>query len=522
ARMIPGVVLADEFLYACAQNSIEKIKEAVKDHNLNRVVVASCTPRTHEPLFKEVLREAGLNPYLFDLANIREHSSWVHQDFPDEATGKAKDLVSMAVARARLLEPLFTSFSEIDHIALVVGGGLAGMTAALSLAEQGFSVHLVEREQELGCNYRQVLIPLESENPALFLENLVSQVLRHPDITVHTETEVAESAGYKGNYRTTLKKGDSLTQVRHGALIIATGAREMTPKEYLYGEHDHVITQTEFEERLAREDVPASVVMIQCVGSRDQEHPYCSRICCTQAVKNALHLKQLKPEAKVYVFYRDMRTYGFREKFYKKAREAGVLFIRYDPDRKPRVCPGASGLRVQALDPTIGRQVVIEADLVVLSVGIEPNDNEYLSKVFKLPLTADGFFSEAHLKLRPVDFAVDGTYLAGLAHWPKLAPEAVAQAKAAAMRAVTLLSRDRIESEAIIAAVRERICSGCGLCVASCPYQARCIDEEKNVAAVREILCQGCGACVVACPNGATIQRGFDKTQIMAVLDAVV
>ncbi|GFP34632.1 hypothetical protein HKBW3S43_00425 [Candidatus Hakubella thermalkaliphila] len=522
ARMIPGVVLADEFLYACAQDSIEKIKEAVKDHNLNRVVVASCTPRTHEPLFKEVLREAGLNPYLFELANIREHSSWVHQDFPDEATSKAEDLVSMAVARARLLEPLFTSFSEIDHIALVVGGGLAGMTAALSLAEQGFSVHLVEREQELGGNYRQVLIPLESENPALFLENLVSQVLRHPDITVHTETEVAESAGYKGNYRTTLKKGDRLTQVRHGALIIATGAREMTPKEYLYGEHDHVITQTEFEERLAREDVPDSVVMIQCVGSRDQEHPYCSRICCTQAVKNALHLKQLKPEAKVYVFYRDMRTYGFREKFYKKAREAGVLFIRYDPDRKPRVCPGASGLRVQALDPTIGRQVVIQADLVVLSVGIEPNDNEYLSKVFKLPLTADGFFSEAHLKLRPVDFAVDGTYLAGLAHWPKLAPEAVAQAKAAAMRAVTLLSRDRIESEAIIAAVRERICSGCGLCVASCPYQARYIDEEKNVAAVREILCQGCGACVVACPNGATIQRGFDKTQIMAVLDAVV
>ncbi|MEW6243410.1 MAG: NAD(P)-binding protein [Bacillota bacterium] len=519
ACAIPGVVHADEFLYACAQDSIEKIKERIKEYGLNRVVVASCTPRTHEALFRDTLREAGLNMFLFELASIREHSSWVHRDYPVEATAKAKTLVSMAVAKARLLEPLYTVFSEIEHTALVVGGGITGMTAALSLARQGFSVHLVEKEAELGGNYRHVKIALSGENPGAYLEELIGAVMSCPDIRVYTSTEVADSVGYKGNYKTTLRSVHETLEVRHGAVVIATGATEMTPKEYGYGESDRVITQRELEEMLAKGFVPQSVAMIQCVGSRDDDHPYCSRICCTNAVKNALYIKSKRPDAKVYVFYRDMRTYGFREKYYRQAREAGVLFIRYDPDEKPRVSPRDDGVVLTAQDPAIGREVRLSVEYLVLSTGVAAGANEHLARVFKLPLNQDGFFSEAHMKLRPVDFAADGIYLAGLAHSPKLAPESVAQAKAAAIRAVTLLSKDRIESEATIAAVRERICSACGVCVSACPYEARCIDEERNVAAVREVLCQGCGACVAACPNGASVQRGFDKSQIMAMLD---
>lgn len=518
------VVYTQEFLFTCAQDSVEKIKELIDQHNLNRVVVASCTPRTHAPLFQEALREAGLNPYLYEHVNIREHSSWVHRDRPKEATAKAKELIRMAVAKVRLLKPVTLSYSDINRQALVVGGGLAGMTASLSLAEQGFNVYLVEKDEQLGGRFKGVHYTLDGTDPIKLLLELMRKVEDNPLIEVMTGSVVVEAGGYPGNYRTVVQTGGKRRELTYGAVVLATGATEVKPDEYLYGSHPAVVTQSQFEERIGRGDLGGltNVVMIQCVGSREEGRPYCSRICCTHAVKNALKIKELNPNINVYVLYRDMRVYGLREKYYTEARRQGVIFIRYNPEEKPVARESGNGLEVIVKDPILGQKLLINTDQLVLSIGVKAGkDNEQLSRLFKVPLNADGFFLEAHMKLRPVDFSADGMYLCGLAHSPKLGGETILQANAAAMRAVTLLGKERLENVAITAVVNKRRCKGCGICVKACSYNARRLDPFSKVALVEDALCQGCGACVAACPSGATQQYGFEKEQILAALGAV-
>ena len=526
AKTLRGVVFAEEFLFACAQDSLARIKRRIKGQKLNRVVVASCTPRTHAQLFQNAMREAGLNIYLYEHVNIREHSSWVHRDKGQEATAKAKDLLRMSVAKARLLEPVATTFTDINRQVLVVGGGAAGMATSLSLAEQGFEVFLVEKTDQLGGRLKDLHYTIEGLDADTLLADMVAKVMNNSRINVYTGSKVAEVGGYPGNYRTKLNVAGEIKEIEHGSAIIATGAREVRSTAYLYGENPGVITQTELEDRLNRGEVKdvKNVVMIQCVGSRDEERPYCSRICCTHAVKNALKIKELYPEANVYVLYRDLRVYGTREKYYTAAREKGVTFIRYEPDNPPVVSSGpGKTVEVKVKDLILGYTLVIDADWLVLSTGVMPGeDNEKLSQLFKVPLTADGFLLEAHMKLRPVDFAADGMYLCGLAHSPKLLDESIVQANAAAMRAVTLLAKDSIENVAITAYVDEDLCTGCGLCVKACSYNARFIDEYTGVAGVTDVLCQGCGACVVACPSGATQQKGFEKSQMMAMIKAAL
>ncbi len=526
ARHLPGVAYAEHNLYTCSQDTQKKITETVRELGLNRVVVASCTPRTHEPLFQDTIREAGLNPYLFEMTNIREQDSWVHKGDPAVATAKAKNLVSMAVAKAQRLRPIYRPSIEIEHGALVIGGGLAGMTAALTLADQGFPVILIEREKELGGNLSHIHRTLSGNDPQALLKDLVSRVRAHPDIRVCTDTALLEVGGYVGRFQSRLHHADEgrVEEVQHGAIVVATGAEGYTPREgeYLYGKHRGVVTQRELEEGLAAgEGLPAgaSIVMIQCVGSRNDEHPYCSRICCGVAVKNALRIKEQDPATHVTVLYRDIRTYGFQEERYEEARRRGIVFLEYEAEKPPQVGAADGRLQVRVESPGQGL-LTLPADRVVLSTGIVPRaDNAVLAQMLKVPLTQDQFFLEAHVKLRPLDFAADGIYLCGLAHSPKPIEDTIAQAQGAAVRAATLLSKDRLEAQAIVAQVNERLCKGCGMCVTVCPYSARQMNEEKHIAEVIEVLCQGCGACAVTCPSGATQHLGFEKVQIYAMID---
>jgi heterodisulfide reductase subunit A-like polyferredoxin len=532
ARTLPDVVFVDENLFTCSQDTQHKIKTAIEEHKLNRVVVASCTPRTHEPLFQETMREAGLNPHLFEMANIRDQCSWTHMQEPKRATAKARSLVEMAVAKAGLLEPLKTVVLPVTQKALVLGGGLAGMVSALSIAEQGFDVTLVERERELGGNARNLRYSLEGADVKAYLGSLMARVETHPRIKVYKGATVESIQGYIGNYQTKLKLAgrDYEPEVEHGVVIVATGAREARPKEYLYGEDDRVITQLELEQRIAGADATKlarlkNLVMIQCVGSRDEERPYCSRVCCQDAVKNALKLKELNPKVNVYVLCRDVRTYGFLEEYYQRARDLGVVFVRYESDEKPTVEADGDKLLVKVRDITLGATLSINPDLVVLASGIIPHDDAAaVSRMLKIPLNEDGFFLEAHVKLRPVDFATEGVFLAGLAHSPKNIQETVAQAKAAAARAATILARNTYEAGATTAVVNDLVCAGCGICVSVCAYGAPGLIEKdgKTVSRVNEALCKGCGNCVAACPSGAMSHLGFSRRQTRAMLRAAL
>jgi len=573
AQGLDNVVYAETNLYTCSQDTQEKIRDTIKEHNINRLVVASCTPRTHEPLFQDTLRDAGLNRYLFEMTNIRDQCSWVHQREPQEATRKAKDLVRMAVAKARYLEPLEEVSVDLVNRALIIGGGLAGMIAALSLAEQGFESHLVEREPELGGYLRNAYYSLTGDDIRSYLAQTVDRVMSNELIHVHTGAQVQSIEGFVGNFVTEIATTDVETRhavsprvtgeepvtrhpspviVEHGAIIVATGGSELKPDEYLYGKHENVLTQQELEQLIA---APAyagaeskienlkSLVMIQCVGSRCEERPYCSRICCAEAIKNALKLKELNPEINIYIMYRDLRTYGYAEDYYTKARESGVLFIRYDEDNKPEVIVREQGsgardqgkpltpddyplnpLLVSFHDLVLDERLVLQADLVVLSTAVLPADNEELAKMLKVPLTQNGFFLEAHVKLRPVDFATDGIYLCGTAHSPMTVEECISQASGCAARAAVLLSKDSITVAPTVSVVDEELCVGCGLCEIVCQFNAiQVVDTESGRAArVTAASCKGCGTCGASCPQHAITMKHFTDEQLMAQIGALV
>lgn len=520
AATLPNVIYVDENLYTCSQDTQAKIKEIITEHQLNRVIVASCSPRTHEPLFQDTIREAGLNKYLFEMANIRDQCSWVHMSKKAEATEKAKDLVRMAVAKSGLLEPLPEQQLPINKRGLVVGGGAAGMAAALGLAEQGFEVVLVEKEKQLGGTLRNVYYTIHGDDVQQYLQKLIERVQDHPLIQVVLDAMIIDFGGFKGNFKTGIMSGPGMAyrQIEHGIAIVATGGEEYKPDEYLYGQDKRVLTQQELEGRIARQELDlkdiSDVVMIQCVGSRIPERSYCSRLCCTAAVKNALKIKELHPEARVAIFYRDMRTYGFLEDYYTKARQAGVIFIRYDLDHKPAVTVEKGLLRVSAYDPALDEEVSFYPDLLALSSAIVPRDNEELGTLLKLQRTAESFFLEAHMKLRPVDFATDGIFLCGLAHSPKPLDESLAQAAAAVSRACTLLAHDTITVGGIVASVEPEKCAACLTCVRVCPYGVPFINQE-GAAQIDVARCQGCGSCAAECPGKAIQLCHFRDDQII-------
>ncbi len=554
ATKLPGVVYAEDNLYTCSQDTQEQIKDMIEEHHLNRVIVASCTPRTHEPLFQNTVREAGVNPYLFEMTNIRDQCSWVHMHEPVKATEKAKDLVRMVVAKAYLLEPLKRMPLEVNKSALVVGGGLSGMTAALEIADQGYMVHLVERATDLGGNLRKVKFILDPKSQDHFLdtheklEEIIDRVQKNDKIILHTNSKIKSIGGFVGNFISVVEDNGQEEEIKHGAIVIATGANEFKPEDFLYGQHDHVITQLELEEILAGERGAGSrepngselsplssdlqniqnIVMIQCVGSRNKERPYCSRVCCTNAIKNALKLKELNPNVNIYILYRDIRTYGFREEFYRKSSEAGgVFFIRYEEDQPPELVKNGKKLQLSLTDPVLEDKITLDPDLVVLSTAIIPNeDNEELAKMLKVPMSKDGFFLEAHMKLRPVDFATDGVFLCGLAHSPKFIDEAISQAEGAAARACIVLSQDVIEAEGTVATVNEAMCRGCGMCIEVCPFNAIEFKEfnwfghKLEVASVNEVLCKGCGSCTASCLSGTIQQKKFDDKQILSMVES--
>ncbi|OPX17653.1 4Fe-4S ferredoxin [candidate division WOR-3 bacterium 4484_100] len=531
AKKLPDVVHAEDNLFTCSQDTQEKIKQAINEFKLNRVIVASCSPRTHEPLFQETLREAGLNPHLFEMANIRDQCSWVHMNEPEKATEKAKRLVQMAVAKARLLESLSTVMLPITQKGLVIGAGLAGMVSAISIAQQGFDVVLVERESELGGNLRNLFYTIDGQDVQSYLKDLIEQIENNPRIKVYKNATVKNVDGYIGNFKTTIEiKDGSEVEVEHGVIILATGAKESKPGEYLYGENQNVVTQLELERMITEAEKHKfermkNIVMIQCVGSRNDEHPYCSRVCCQDAIKNAIRLKEIAPKLNVYVLYRDIRAYGYLEEYYQRARELGVIFIRYDTDQKPVVDKQENKLRVRVIEPIIKKKFVITADLVVLAPAIVPQDDALeISKMLKVPLNEDNFFLEAHVKLRPVDFATDGVFFAGLAHAPKNIRETIAQAKAAAARALTILSKKEYESSATIATVDESVCAGCGLCVSTCSYGALELVQKygRMVSAVNRALCKGCGNCSAVCPSGAISHLGYRTVQTSAMVSAAL
>jgi len=523
AKQLKNVVHAEDNLYTCSQDTQVRIREKVKELNLNRVVVASCTPRTHEPLFRETIQEAGLNIYLFEMANIRDQCSWVHMHEPEKATEKAKDLVTAAVSKAQLLRPLKKPVTNVNPSGLVIGGGLSGMTAALELAKQGFNVHLVEKEGELGGHLRHIYYLLGSENPQEMLKSIIRDVNENEKIQVHLNTEIVKVEGYVGNFKTTMRTGENEKQIEHGVIIMATGAAEYKPTEYLYGVNPRVLTQHELEDRLARGQFDAkTVVMIQCVGSRNEARPNCSRICCSQAIKNALKIKELSPETEIYVLYKDIRTYGFKEDYYREAAGKGVLFLRYDDEHEPEVVQENGKLQVLAWEPILKTLVPIETDILALSVALVPNpENKSMAEMLKVSLSKDGFFLEAHMKLRPIDFATDGIFLCGLAHWPKFIEESISQASGAVAKAATILSKKTLEAEGAVAYVNENLCIGCGRCISICPYGAM-EKDEKGLARVTDVLCKGCGNCSVTCPTGAITMEHFTNKQITAMISAVV
>jgi len=556
AKTIPHVIHADHNLYTCSEAGLTAIKESIKEHNLNRVVVASCTPRTHEPLFRAACREASLNPYLFEMANIREHVSWVHPHDPEKATRKAKDIVRMAVAKAALLEPQTEPEVEVKGSSLVIGAGVAGLTAALSMASQGFKVYLIEKEKELGGMARRLykLYPTLADSSEV-VGPLTKDVESHENIEVMTSASLKDISGYVGNFNAVLTGPEGDKEVDVGTVIVAAGSSNYTPPKglYEYGVHDHVITQGELDEKLKKGEIgePERIVMIQCVGARKGEirpsaleafpksdtaellrkilkarkeegWPYCSRICCMNAIKNAILIKEKSPKTDVVVLFGDLRVYKEYEDFYRKARDLEVRFIRHIEEARPEITRTPDGkLQVMAYDALAGLEVKFPADWVVLSTPLIPSKDEImLGRMLKIPIATDGFLMEAHLKLRPVDTNVDGVFIAGTVSGPKDVSESIVSGEAAAARASILMGNGKVRTDAITAVVDEDLCIGCGLCEEICPYGAPRIEDGKSK--IREILCRGCGSCAAECPKRAITMRHYGDNQLLAQVKALL
>jgi len=517
---LPNVVHAERNLYTCSPDTQEKIKKVIKEKNINRVVVASCSPRTHEPLFQNTIREAGLNFYLFSMANIREHCSWVHRSDPEGATAKAKHLVAMAIGKASLQNPIYNVKVEMNQAGIVIGGGIAGMTAALELAKQGFQTYLIEKKSELGGLANKIKFLVRGESPEAHIQSLKSQVTSNDKIKVFLDAKIKELGGSVGKFSAVVTSQGKSDQISAGIIIVATGGEEYQPTEYNYGKDERVLTQSELEERIADKklDNIKNVVMIQCVGSRCEERNYCSRVCCAEALKNAIFLKQHDPAINIYIINKDIRSYGFREFLYWKARELGVKFIRYDAENEPILKYKDDKMGISIYDNILERKLILKPDLLVLSTAIIPNIDEGLTKQLKVPLDENKFFLEAHMKLRPVDFANDGIFLCGLAHSPKFIDETIAQAKAAVSRAATFLSKTEIEVEGIYARPDAELCVGCGLCEAVCPFEAMHLvqTETGRKSENNPANCKGCGTCASSCPQRAISMPHFTDGEIIS------
>jgi heterodisulfide reductase subunit A len=531
ALSLPHVAHAEESLFICSTDAAQRLATSIREKGLNRVVVAACTPRTHEPLFRDTLREAGINQYFYDMANIREHCSWVHSKEKEDATQKAQDIIRMAVARATHLEPLQEFDLPVNKAALVVGGGLAGMTCALSIVDQGHEVYLVEKDSDLGGMARRIHYTLEGLDVQAYMRDLIRKVYQHPLIHVYTDATITSATGYVGNFITRVNSGGRVLEIEHGATILATGADEYKPTEYLYGEDDRVMTQLELEERIAKGEEKVmnsrSMVMIQCVGCRQEDRNYCARICCSHSIKNALKLKEKNPQIDIYILFRDIRTYGFREDYYREAAGREVKFIRYEADNKPKVEAveenGRRVLRVTVNDPILGTEIGIDADSIALAAAIIPSaGRKEVANLFKVTMNPDGFFQEAHVKLRPVDFAAEGVYLCGTAHYPKHITEAVSQAYGAAGRALTLLSHDTVTASGSVCEVDENRCVSCGACISVCTYDAIEFHETPlgKKARVNAVLCKGDGLCNTVCATAAIVLKHYTDEAIMDQIDA--
>lgn len=526
-----GVVYHTDSLYACSQDAITTIRDTIIEQKLNRVVIAACSPRTHEPLFQETLKDAGLNPCLIEMVNIRDQCSWVHAGEPDEATRKSEDLLRMAVAKARRLKPLPSQTVPVTRRAVVIGAGIAGITSALTIAEQGYKVTLLEKEGRLGGKMGLLNHSMSLDDTAATLKKMVADVKKNKNIDVITRAELVQTSGFIGNYSSIIAVGEPEDEQReeytvdHGVIILATGAHENRPDGYLLEESKKVFTQQELEKRLAgraKNRVPDSIIMIQCAGSRGDGLDYCSKVCCNHAVKNALKIKELNPDSEVIVLYRDMRTYGYGEDEYRDARLKGVVFIPYKLDRKPEVYEKGRQLSVRFFDPIMQEEVVVSPDLVALSVGIVPDGTEALSKLLKAPLTGDKFFLEAHVKLRPVEISVGGVFVCGLAHGPKPLDETIAQAQAAAAKATIPLAKGKVSIAPIVSSVKEDECIGCGICVSLCPFatiEMIKVDKKRKARTI-SASCKACGICASHCPTFAITMGGFTNEQIIAQIEA--
>ncbi len=527
AGTLPFVEYISDNLYSCAQDTQETMTQIIKQKNLNRVVVAACTPKTHEPLFQETLTNAGLNKYLFEMCNIRNHDSWVHKNNPDLATAKAKDLVRMAVSKVSLMQPLEEAELEVNQTAMVVGGGIAGMSAAKTLALQGYQTHIIEKGDILGGQALNLFKTASGDDVQKKLSELTGDIQSLDNIEVHLNTEIQHVDGFVGNFKTALANGDGTTNLEHGVAIMATGGSPFSPTEYGYGEDPRILTSLELDRKFMSKDADlqqlTSAVFIQCVGSRETDRPYCSRVCCTHSIDNALELKKINPDMNVYVLYRDIRTYGEREYLYKEARQKGIIFVRYGLESKPRVEIRDGNLKVSVMDHVLNREVEITTDLLTLASAVVPNKSDALAQFFKVPLNDDGFFVEKHAKLGPSEFSTDGVFLCGLAHYPKPIDESIVQGRAAASRAVTLLARKTIHTSGTVAETVPMNCSSCMVCVSVCPYSAPSSIEEgpfTGKTQINPVLCKGCGLCVASCRSGAIKLKGFDNDQIFAQIFA--
>jgi heterodisulfide reductase subunit A2 len=527
AKNLPYVEYVSDNLYSCSQDTQDTITRVIEEQNLNRIVVAACTPRTHDPMFQQTLINAGLNKYLFEMVNIRNHGSWVHKDYPKEATQKAKDMVRMAVYKVALFEPLNEAKLEIDQNALIIGGGISGMAAAKALSNQGYHVNLIERDNKLGGQANRLYKTSKDEDIQKHLQDLEKNLISDENIKVYLDTELTNVNGFVGNFDSTVSFEGKSETIRHGVAIIATGAFEYKPDEYLYGKDERIITGLELDKKFIKKDSMLdninAAVFIQCVGSREPERPYCSRICCSHSIISAIHLKEKNPDMNVFILYRDIRSYGEREYLYNKARELGVFFIRYDFNNKPNVKANGDSLEIEVIDHILRKPLLIDADLLVLATAIVPYKDEKLAQFFKVPINDEGFFAEAHVKLAPSDFAVDGVFLCGLAHYPKPIDESIAQAQAAASSATRLLAQKTINTIGTVAFVNPTDCSGCGVCVEVCPYNAPSLRTDGpfiGKADINPVLCKGCGTCVSSCRSGALHLKGFDEGQIMTMIES--